>query len=60
MKINDVLKINNEFRLDSLNFLHEFIMIILWVCCSFQGHQFEKENMHGFKVGLLYSFIIVV
>jgi hypothetical protein len=43
MEINDVLKIDNKFCPDSLNVLHEFVVIILWVCCSFWGHQFQKE-----------------
>jgi hypothetical protein len=64
MEITDVLKTNNKFCLNSLNVLHELVVIILWVCCSFQGHQFVKEikvgNMHGIRSGLMYSFIIVV
>jgi hypothetical protein len=40
MEINDFLKTSNEFCPNSLNVLHEFVMIILWMCCSFWGHQF--------------------
>jgi hypothetical protein len=64
MEINDVLKTNNEFCTNSLNVLHEFVMIILWVCCSFLGTPILKgnkvENMHVIRFGLLYLFIIVV
>jgi hypothetical protein len=43
MEMNDVLKTNNEFHPNSLNVLHEFVVIIWWVCYSFWGHQFWKE-----------------
>jgi hypothetical protein len=64
MEINEVLRTNNKFHPNSLNVLHEFVMIIWWVYYSFWGHQFQKGNkvgnVHAIRFGLLYSFIIVV
>jgi hypothetical protein len=43
MEINDVLKMDNDFLPNSSNVSNEFIMILSWVYCSFQRHQFQKE-----------------
>ncbi len=44
MKINDVLKMDNDFHPNSANVSFEFAMILSLVYCSFQRHQFQKET----------------
>jgi hypothetical protein len=44
MEINDVLRIDNKFHPNSLNVLHEFVMIILWVCVHFGDTNFERKE----------------
>jgi hypothetical protein len=43
MEINDVLNPNNKFHPNSLNVLHEFVVIIWWVYYSFWWHKFQKQ-----------------
>jgi len=43
MEINEVLRTNKKFHPNSLNVLHDFVMIIWWVYYSFCGQQFQKE-----------------
>jgi hypothetical protein len=35
---------DNDFHPNSSNVSHEFVMILSWVYCSFQGYQFKKET----------------